>query len=288
MVRLFKIDVSIEPSRPISPPASDPSTAIVHHQWNNHWTVLDNHGIEASFKDDLLVFHDIAGDYSTSRAAEATLQLPSATIGDGFIVSYDVRWVNMAYDSVASINFPVWPTNAKVPQLRFNNGRGSWGILEKRTGEFSDLGKSSTAADGVWRTVLYHYAPTSVTVFEDGDLVFTQDFDRLTLGPVVESLSITMSSFDNKSMFHAEVRNVVTIPTAFNTDLSSPSSTHQATDITFTTSYQTEIESLWSVVADIAGPVAARYTPRSLQFYIPDSTNRYDSLDPTSILSTPL
>lgn len=232
----------------------------------------------ASFKDDRLVFRGYEGVDSTARMSKVSLRLPPVTIGDGFMVSYDVRWVNMAYDSVASMNFPVWPTDAKVPKLRFNNGRGAWGLLEKSTGEFTDLGKSSTAADGVWRTVLYHYAPTSVTVFEDGDLVFTQDFDPLALGPVVESLVITMSSFDNKSIFHAEVRNVVTIPTAFNTDLSSTCSTEKVTDIAFTATHQKESRRLWTVVA---GPVAARYTSASLQFYIPDTTRRYYFPPPT-------
>lgn len=211
------------------------------------------------------MFRKTAKDDASNQWANATLALPSLTIGEGFIVSYDVKLIDITNTSEAMMHSPVGLADGTILLLRYHDSSISWVTL--KGGLFTQSGTSRIKADSVWHTVLYHYTKDSVTVFENGNVVLTKD-----VGPEnFQSLGFAMQSLDPRSTFHAQVRNVVTMPTAFHTNLPSLPTREKLTEIVFSAPAQAKSQLMWTTTGD--NGLSVKYTPGSLQFFARDPNN---------------
>lgn len=237
------------------------------------WLISNQTGIKASFDKDIIVFRKRGDDRVFNQWAEATLKLPSLTIGEGFIISYDIKWNEIANTSEVKMHSPFNLANGTSILLRFHDGTVSWVAYEK-DGSFYRRGASKVKADGVWHTVLYHYRSDSFTIFEDGDVALKMD-----VGPEhFESFSIPMQTLEDGSVFYGEIRNVVTMPTAFHTDLPSLRTTEEeeVMEVVFSTVAMNQSKSRWVASMNSREPIAVEYTSGSLRFSARDPTIRYE------------
>lgn len=221
-------------------------------------------GIEASFKNKILTIRKTAQDDASDQCASAILLLPSLTIGEGFIVSYDVRWIDIANTEEAKMHSPFDLAGGSSLFLRYHNSSMSW--VTWQDGLLTQSVTSRIKVDSVWHTVLFYYTNDSVTVFENGNVVLTKDVELKNF-----QLFFAMQSSGHRSTFHAQIRNIVTIPTAFHTDLPSLPTRERSMEIVFSAPAQSKSQHMWSTTG--RNGLAVKYTSGSLQFYARDPKN---------------